>query len=211
MRGRFISVEGLDGTGKTTVCAALASRLRASGLQVIGLREPGGTPAGEQIRGLLADPNTVLSPRAELLLFSAARAQLVDTVLEPALAAGSWAVLDRFTDSTLAYQGAGRQLGDDLTANLSDLTTGGLQPDLTLLLQAPEPIRRERLLGRGDAPDRWELADPEVLARIEARYDALLAEQPGRVHAVDASGTPEQVADLAWAQTQDLLHPAAAG
>ena len=211
MRGRFISVEGLDGTGKTTVCAALAARLRASGLQVLGLREPGGTPAGERIRELLADPETVLSPRAELLLFSAARAQLVDTVLKPALATGSWAVLDRFTDSTLAYQGAGRQLGDDLTSGLSDLTTAGLHPDRTVLLQAPEPVRRERLLGRGDAPDRWELADPAVLARIEARYDALLAEDPERVRAVDASGTPEQVAELVWAATQDLLHPAVAG
>ncbi len=210
MRGRFISVEGLDGTGKTTVCAALASRLRASGFQVIGLREPGGTPAGEQIRELLADPETVLAPRAELLLFSAARAQLVDSVLEPALAEGTWAVVDRFTDSTLAYQGAGRELGDALTSGLSELTTGGLHPDRTFLLQASEAVRRERLLGRGDAPDRWELADPAVLARIEARYDALLAEQPGRVRAVDASGTPEQVADLVWAQTQDLLNAAVA-
>lgn len=210
MRGRFISVEGLDGTGKTTVCAALASRLRAAGFQVIGLREPGGTPAGERIRELLADPETILAPRAELLLFSAARAQLVDSVLEPALAEGTWAVVDRFTDSTLAYQGAGRQLGDALTSGLSELTTGGLHPDRTLLLQAPEPVRRERLLGRGDAPDRWELADPAVLARIEARYDALLAEQPGRVRAVDASGTPEQVADLVWAHTQDLLDAAVA-
>ncbi len=211
MRGRFISVEGLDGTGKTTVCAALAARLRDAGLQVVSLREPGGTPAGEQIRSLLADPGTSLSPRAELLLFSAARAQLVDTVLEPALASGAWAVLDRFTDSTLAYQGAGRQLGDAVTAGLSELTTGGLHPDRTLLLQAPEAVRRERLIGRGDAPDRWELADPAVVARIEARYDALLAEQPGRVRAVDASGSPEAVADLAWAQTQDLVNAAVAG
>lgn len=211
MRGRFISVEGLDGTGKTTVCAALAARLRDAGLQVVSLREPGGTAAGEQIRSLLADPETVLSPRAELLLFSAARAQLVDTVLEPALASGSWAVLDRFTDSTLAYQGAGRQLGDAVTAGLSELTTGGLHPDRTLLLQAPAATRRERLLGRGDAPDRWELADPAVVGRVEARYDALLAEQPGRVRAVDASGTPDEVADLVWEETQDLVRAAVAG
>lgn len=211
MRGRFISVEGLDGTGKTTLCAALSARLRAAGLDVRALREPGGTPAGERIRAILADPTTSLTPRAELLLFSAARAELVETVVAPALADGSWVLLDRFTDSTLAYQGAGRELGDAPTAAAADLATAGLRPDRTLLLTAPADVRRARLAARGDAAERWELAEPAVMARIEARYGTLAAEDPARVREVDASGAPDVVAELAWAATEDLVAAAVAG
>lgn len=211
MRGRFISVEGLDGTGKSTLCASLSARLREAGLAVRALREPGGTPAGEQIRTILADPETSLTPRAELLLFSAARAELVETVVEPALAGGTWVLLDRFTDSTLAYQGAGRELGDAPTVAAADLATAGLRPDRTLLLTAPAAVRHARLRARGDAADRWELADPSVVARIEARYAELAAAEPGRVRTVDASGAPEAVAELAWQATEDLVTAAVAG
>lgn len=210
MRGRFISVEGLDGTGKTTVCTALRARLREAGLDVHALREPGGTPAGERIRTILADPEATLTPRAELLLFAAARAELVETVIDPALAAGDWVLLDRFTDSTLAYQGAGRELGDAITTTANDLATGGLRPDRTLILTAPSAVRHERLAARGDAAERWELADPAVVARIDARYHALVTEDPARVRQVDASGDPAAVAELAWQATEDLVHAAVA-
>lgn len=211
MRGRLISVEGLDGTGKTTVCAALEPRLREQGVDVVRLREPGGTPVGEEVRGMLADPSRSLSPRAELLLFAAARAELVDSVVRPALEAGTWVVLDRFVDSTVAYQGAGRELGDAVVASANALATGGLRADRTLLLQAAPEVRAARLRLRGVAPDRMEQASAEMAARTQARYDALLAEEPGRVRAIDASGTPEQVVELAWAATADLLEPAVAG
>ena len=211
MRGRFISVEGLDGTGKSTLCEALTERLRGAGLDVRALREPGGTPAGERIREILADPQATLTPRAELLLFSAARAELVETVVEPALAAGTWVLLDRFTDSTLAYQGAGRQLGDAPAIAAAELATGGLRPDRTLLLTADAEVRRARLAARGDAAERWELADPAVIARIEARYAALATDDPARVREVDASGAPQTVSDLAWHATEDLVLAAVAG
>jgi dTMP kinase len=211
VRGRFISVEGLDGTGKTTLCAALSERLAAAGAPVTSLREPGGTPLGEQIRALLADPSRELSPRAELLLFAAARAELVETVVRPALAAGSWVLLDRFTDSTLAYQGAGRELGDDATLAANELATDGLLPDLTLLLEAPAPVRAARLAARGEAADRLEQGGAAMFARTEARYRALLSEAPERVRAIDASGDPSTVADLAWQQTAPLVHPVASG
>lgn len=210
MRGRLISVEGLDGTGKTTVCAALEPRLRARGVEVLRLREPGGTELGERVRGLLADPSRSLSARAELLLFAAARAELVEVVVRPALGAGSWVLLDRFVDSTLAYQGAGRELGDAVARAANDLATDGLRPDRTLLLRAAPEVRAARLDGRGEAADRLERSGVEMFARTQARYDALLEEEPARVRAIDASGTPEQVADLAWAATVDLLEPAAA-
>ncbi|MFT4034001.1 MAG: dTMP kinase [Patulibacter sp.] len=210
MRGRLISVEGLDGTGKTTVCEALAARLRDHEVQVLRLREPGGTAVGEHIRGLLADPSRSLTPRTELLLFAAARAELAETVIRPALASGSWVLLDRYIDSTLAYQGAGRQLGDELVHTVNAVATGGLLPDRTLLLHAPVEVRARRIGGRGEAPDRLERAGDELFARTQARYEQLLGEQPERVRAVDASGTPDEVAALAWAATADLLQSAVA-
>jgi dTMP kinase len=205
VRGRLISVEGLDGTGKTTVCTALAARLDARGVHVVALREPGGTPLGERIRALLADPSQTLAPRTELLLFAAARAELVETVVRPALDAGSWVLLDRFIDSTVAYQGAGRELGDDVARAANAIATAGLSPDRTLLLRAAPAVRAARMDVRGEAADRLEQAGAAMFARTEARYDALLREEPGRVRAVDASGAPDDVAALAWAATTDLL------
>ncbi|MEN0014324.1 MAG: dTMP kinase [Solirubrobacteraceae bacterium] len=211
MRGRFISVEGLDGTGKTTICAALSERLAAEGVTVASFREPGGTPLGEQIRSLLADPSRTMSPRAELLLFQAARAELVETVVRPALRAGTWVLLDRFADSTLAYQGAGRGLGDDLVRAAADLATAGLVPDRTLLLRAPSQVRRLRLADRGELTDRVESSGAALFARTEARYEALLTEEPARVRAIDATGDVATVTELAWQATADLLHPVASG
>lgn len=205
MRGRLISLEGLDGTGKTTVCDLLERRLIDAGLTPLRLREPGGTAVGEEIRGLLADPSRELDPVTELLLFSAARAELVRTVVTPALADGRWVLLDRFVDSTLAYQGAGRQLGDAAARAATDLATGGVQPDRTLLLMAPAELRAARIGVRGEAADRLERAGDAMFARTEARYEQLARDEPARVRLIDATGTPEAVAALGWAQLRDLL------
>ena len=180
-------------------------------MRVLRLREPGGTAVGEQIRALLADPSRTLESRTELLLFAAARAELVDTVVRPALDEGTWVLLDRFVDSTLAYQGAGRELGDAMVGAANGIATAGLLPDRTLLLRAPAGVRAARMDDRGEAADRLEQAGAAMFARTEARYEQLLAEAPERVRAVDASGAPDAVVELAWAATADLLEPAAAG
>lgn len=205
MRGRLISVEGLDGTGKTTVCADLAERLGALGHDVLRLREPGGTPLGEEVRALLSDPARTLAPRTELLLFAAARAELVSTVLEPALAQGTWVLLDRFVDSTVAYQGAGRELGDAVAQQANAIATDGLLPDRTVLLVADPAIRASRMAKRGEAPDRLEQAGERMMRRTEERYAQLAQDEPARVRVVDAAGTPAAVADAVWGAVEDLV------
>ena len=136
MRGRLVTIEGLDGTGKTTLADALAAGLRARGADVELLREPGGVALAERIRALVQDPALEVDPRAEALLYAAARAQLVAERVAPLLDAGRWVVLDRFVDSSLAYQGGGRELGAGAVAAVNAFGTGGLAPDRTLLLRA---------------------------------------------------------------------------
>src|SRR6476620_10673785 len=135
MRGRLITIEGLDGAGKSTLAEGGAAALRDRGVAVELLREPGGVVLSERIRALVKDPSLTVDPRAEALLYAAARAQLVAERLEPLLAAGTWVLLDRFVDSSLAYQGAGRGLGVAAVAAINELATGGLQADRTLLLR----------------------------------------------------------------------------
>jgi dTMP kinase len=185
-RGRLITIEGLDGAGKTTLAEALAGEL---GAQL--LREPGGVELSERIRALVKDPGLRISARAETLLYAAARAQLVNEKLEPLLAQGTWVVLDRFVDSSLAYQGGGRKLGEDAVRAVNEFATGGLAPDLTLLLRVEPATGRERLSGRGDAPDRLELEDAEFFARVREAYERL-AERPG-VKVIDAGQSPDAV------------------
>lgn len=181
----------------------------AHGHDVLRLREPGGTPLGEEVRALLADPSRTLAPRTELLLFAAARAELVATVVEPALAAGTWVLLDRFVDSTVAYQGAGRELGDAIAQQANALATHGLMPDRTLLLTAAPEVRHARMAARGEAPDRLEQAGEAMMQRTGARYAALATEDPGRVKIVPAEDAPEVVAEAAWQALRDLV-PASA-
>jgi dTMP kinase len=185
-RGRLITIEGLDGAGKTTLAEALAGELDAQ-----LLREPGGVELSERIRALVKDPGLRVSARAETLLYAAARAQLVNEKLEPLLAQGTWVVLDRFVDSSLAYQGGGRKLGEDAVRAVNEFATGGLAPDLTLLLRVEPATGRERLSGRGDAPDRLELEDAEFFARVREAYERL-AERPG-VKVIDAGQSPDAV------------------
>jgi dTMP kinase len=190
-RGRLITVEGLDGAGKTTLVAGLARVLGERGVNVLVLREPGGVELSERIRELVKDPALTVDPRAEALLYAAARAQLVSEQLEPLLADGRWIVLDRFVDSSLAYQGAGRGLGVEQVRALNAFATGSLRPDRTLLLRVDPSVGRERIRGR--EPDRLEREQDGFFAAIAAAYDELAAAEPERFAVIDAGQAPEKV------------------
>jgi dTMP kinase len=191
MRGRLITIEGLDGSGKTTLADALVDELGGVAREVLLLREPGGVELSERIRGLVKDPELAVDPRAEALLYAAARAQLVAERVEPSLAAGTWVLLDRFVDSSLAYQGAGRGLGVETIRSLNELATGGLRPDRTLLLRIDPAEGRARIGGRD--PDRLEREPPEFFEAVAAAYDELAAADPDRIAVIDASQPPERV------------------
>jgi dTMP kinase len=204
-RGRLITVEGLDGAGKTTLVARLATALDARGRPVYVLREPGGVEVSERIRALLKDPAVVLDPRAEALLYAAARAQLVAEQLRPLLDGGDWVLLDRFVDSSLAYQGAGRGLGVEEVRALNRFATGGLEPDRTLLLRIDPEIGLARISGRREDADRLEREEASFFAAIAGAYDELAAADPARVAVVDASQPPDAVLADALAAVEPLL------
>jgi dTMP kinase len=203
-RGTLITIEGIDGAGKTTLAATLVLELAARGPRVELLREPGGVEASERIRALVKDRALSLAPRAEALLYAAARAQLVDERLAGLLDEGAVVLLDRFLDSTLAYQGAGRGLGVAEMRALNELATGGLRPDRTLLLRIDPPLGRERLRRRADPADRLERAPDEFYARVAAAYDELARAEPERFRVLDASRTPGEVLADALAALADL-------
>jgi dTMP kinase len=203
-RGRLITIEGLDGAGKTTVANALAARLAELGIEVALLREPGGVPAAERIRALVKDPTARIGARAEALLYAAARAQLVEEAIEPLLAAGSWVLLDRFVDSSLAYQGAGRALGVDLVRDVNLFATGGLRPDRTLLLEIEPALGRARTSARGEPVDRLELERDEFFQRIAAAYRELADQDPERFRVIDATQSAGAVVDDALRAIEDL-------
>jgi len=190
-RGRLITIEGLDGAGKTTLVAGLAGVLGDRGTDVLVLREPGGVELSERIRELVKDPELVIDPRAEALLYAAARAQLVAEQLEPLLADGRWVLLDRFVDSSLAYQGAGRELGVEAIRSLNAFATQGLAPDRTLLLRVDPAVGRERIAGREQ--DRLEREPEAFFNAIAAAYDELAAAEPERIAVIDATGSPADV------------------
>jgi dTMP kinase len=187
----FISFEGLDGCGKTTQAALLADALLAEGGEVVAVREPGGTAAGERIRELLLDPSAQILPWAEALLYAAARAQLVGEVIRPALARGATVIADRFIDSSVAYQGVARGLGIDRVLAVNDAATGGLQPDRTLLLRIPE---EEAAARRDGDPDRIESEAGAFHQAVADGFSQAAARFPERVRVVDAGGSREQVA-----------------
>jgi dTMP kinase len=184
----FISLEGIDGSGKTTQAELLATAL---GDEVVLVREPGGTAAGERIRQLLKDPSLELDPLAELLLFCAARAQLVAQVIAPAREEGRDLVCDRFSDSSVAYQGVARRLGVERVEEICDLATGGVWPDVTVLLRI-DPDRAARRIGRRKA-DRFEGEGIELQRRVAEGYDEVARRHPDRVRVVDAEGSRESV------------------
>jgi dTMP kinase len=193
MSGRFITLEGIEGVGKTTQVGAVAEALRAAGHAVVVTREPGGTALGERVRAVLLDRALpAMASMTELLLVFAARAEHLDKVIRPALAAGQWVVCDRFTDATYAYQGGGRGLSQAHIERLEILVQDGLQPDLTLLLDAPVEVALGRARARGEG-DRFETERAEFFARIRDTYLARAAADPGRFRLIDASPAPEMV------------------
>ena len=204
-RGRLITLEGIDGAGKTTLAASLLAVLKARDIDVVLLREPGGVQASERIRELVKDPSARIGSRAEALLYAAARAQLVEEALEPLLAAGTWVLLDRFVDSSLAYQGAGRDLGIDAVRQVNEFAIGDLRPDRTLLLAIDPQAGRSRLGGREDSADRLEGESEEFFSRIGAGYAELARHEPERIRVLDATRPPEGVLNAAVAELEDLL------
>ncbi len=203
-RGKFITFEGLDGTGKSTQQRKLAAALRAAGDTVVETREPGGTLTGEKIRKVLLDSATAgLSPQAEMALMFASRAQHIAEVIEPALAHGSVVLCDRFTDSTEAYQGSGRKLGSDPVLELHRVLCGDLQPDLTILLDSDASSvvsrarrrnkRASRTAARGHGDEnRFEQETRAFFARVHEGYLQIAKREPQRVIVVDARGTPAE-------------------
>jgi dTMP kinase len=207
-RGKFVTFEGLDGTGKSTQMRKLAAALRAAGHKVVETREPGGTATGEKIRRVLLDSATEgLSPFAEMALMFASRAQHIAEVIQPALDHGKIVLCDRFTDSTEAYQGGGRKLGSEAVLELHRVLCGDLQADLTILLDSDPAMsvgrarRRNRRASHGAGKNagkhhgdenRFEQQSRAFFARVHEGYRAIAAREPQRVVAVDASGTPAQ-------------------
>jgi dTMP kinase len=211
-RGTLITIEGLDGAGKSTLAGALAGALAARGLRVELLREPGGVEVSERIRALVKDPSLAVLPRTEALLYAAARAQLVEERLLPLLRDGAVVLLDRFVDSSLAYQGAGRALGVEEVRAINLFATGGLVPDRTLLLRISPADGRARQAARAEAPDRLEREGDQFFAAIGAAYEQLARQEPSRFRAIDAGQPPELVLRDALAALADLpLDPSASG
>jgi len=204
VRGLFITFEGTEGCGKSTQVKLLVERLHDWGRVVRLLREPGGTPIGEEIRHTLkhSKVNDAMTWEAELLLMNASRAQLVREVIRPALAAGEIIVCDRFYDSTTAYQGYGRQLDLEMVRTVIDIAVGGTRPDLTLLLHITAEVSAARLRSRQETlafvRDRMEEADRAFFDRVARGYDAIAAAEPSRVRVLDAAGSIEQIRAAIW-------------
>lgn len=194
--GRFVTLEGIEGVGKTTQVARLSSALSARGVAHVVTREPGGTPLAESIRQVvLSAREETLPPTAELLLMFAARAVHLANHIEPNLRAGRWVICDRFTDATFAYQGGGRQLSAEPIRELETLVQGSLRPDLTILLDAPVDAALARAAARnaGSAADRFERERAEFFERVRNAYLARAAAEPNRIALVDATQSVEDV------------------
>lgn len=184
-RGKFITLEGIDGAGKSTHFACLTEFLRDQGREIVATREPGGTPLGERLRQLLlTEP---MQAETETLLMFAARTEHLRTLIEPALTRGAWVVSDRFTDASFAYQSGGRGVAEDKLAFLEHWLQGSLQPDCTLLFDVPLDVSRQRLSMASVAPDRFEREKADFFARVRAKYLQRQAEHPGRIKLVDGS------------------------
>ena len=205
----FITFEGGEGSGKTTQAALLAERLRETGREVLEVHEPGSTPLGKYLRRWLKEGRDPLTAEAELLLFAAARAQLVRRRLRPALERGAVVVCDRYADSSEAYQGHGRGLDLDRVRMVNDLATGGLHPHLTFLLDCPPEVGLRRHAGdRSDAPrDRFEGEGLSFHRRVREGYLEMAQAEPNRWRVLDATRPPQEVARQVWCIVRPLLVP----
>jgi dTMP kinase len=207
-RGKFISFEGIDGSGKTTQVKRLVAALQRAAVPVIHTHEPGGTPLGRYLRQVLLDTReTAPTTRAEILLFAADRAEHVETVIRPALTAGQMVVCDRFADSTRAYQGYGRQISAEVIEQSLQLATQGLEPDLTFLLDLPVEMAVQRLRQRGAPAHRFEAAGLEFHHRVRAGFLALAEQYPTRIRVIDANRSPDEVHTAIWQVVAARLTP----
>lgn len=192
-RGIFLSIEGIDGCGKSTQLELCCNYLQDRGIKLKLLREPGATRVGEQIRNILLNPDfRELTDRCELLLYEAARAQLCEELIEPLLEEGYWVICDRFFDSTVAYQGSGRKLKFDDINVLNYFACQGLKPDITFVLDIDVQLSLDRALAYSK-PDRLELEGIDFMQRVAAAYTQLIVDEPQRVKRIDASKTPQEV------------------
>jgi dTMP kinase len=192
----FITFEGIEAAGKSTLIAALVDDLRARGADVLVTREPGGTSLGDLIRGVFLEPASVIDPLAEAMLMNASRAQLVADVIGPALRAGRTVLCDRFFDATIAYQGYGRGLDVEMLLELSLIATRRIAPDLTFLLDLPPAVSAQRLVVRGTS-DRMEREDEAFHTRVRDGYREIARRFPGRVVLLDGTRDPDEVAAVA--------------
>jgi dTMP kinase len=205
-RGLFVTFEGPDGSGKSTQARMLVARLRLEGRDVLESVEPGGTPIGQQIRRILLDPaNKELTATAELLLMFAARAQNVEQWILPALAQGKIVVSDRFTDSSIAYQGAGRGLGWEKVLEVDRIACQGLVPDLTLCIDIDSETGLARAQSRGGLETRLEEQAIEFHKRAREAYHQLARREPQRFRLIDGNGTPDAIAAKVWTEVSPLI------
>src|SRR6267378_7334544 len=210
-KGLFISFEGTEGSGKSTQVSLLAEHLRFESYTVRTIREPGGTPIGEEIRHTLkhSAQNEAMTAETELLLMNASRAQLVREVIRPALAAGEIVLCDRFYDSTTAYQGHGRGLDLETVRRVIDFAVGDTRPDLTLLMLVSHEVSEERRLARQSTlpfmRDRIEEADRSFFDRVATGYNLIAAAEPQRVRSLNASGHVDEIRSVIWKLTEPLL------
>ncbi len=203
---RFITLEGIEGAGKTTVADRITQSLRSRGVTVHATREPGGTKVAEGIRSLVLNRGGEhISAMAETLLMFGARQVHVDNLIRPALTRGEWVLCDRFTDATHAYQGGGRGVDGELIERLAQAVHGDLQPDCTLLLDVPVRVGLERMQARRGAVDRFEIESAQFFDRVRTRYLELARAQPQRIRVIDATRKLDEVCDSAVAALEEAL------
>lgn len=206
LTAKFITLEGIEGAGKTTVADRVTQALRGRGITVHATREPGGTKVAEGIRSLVLNRGEEhISATAETLLMFGARQVHVDNLIRPSLARGEWVICDRFTDATHAYQGGGRGVERALIERLADAVHGDLQPDVTLLLDVPVRVGLERMQARRGAVDRFEVESAQFFDRVRARYLELAQAQPARFRIIDATARLDEVCESAIAALESAL------
>ena len=208
MRGRFITFEGIDGSGKSTQLRMLAGDLRARGFNIVATCEPGGTPLGRRLREAFLETEETVAPRAELLLFAADRAQHVELLIRPALEEGRTVISDRYADATFAYQGAGRGFDEATVNEVIDLATGGLRPDLTLFFDISVETAIRRMGSRDDSEavrNRMDLETAEFYERVRRSYLGIAEREPERFHIINANGSVEEIHKIVAGIVNDFL------